>query len=137
MARSALFAMAIAVNAVNKEKVMITSWFVLGLGLISGFFARHFFVQWKRKKALAAEASLSPIFRTLKNLDAVGGSGFLLKRNELGLFLDPTNSFPMRRQLADALKVSEAVLVDEMSSYMRAGGTEFACLALIDMYLAD
>ena len=130
-----MYAPVIAGSVANKEYLMISSWFVLGLGLISGFLARHFFVQWKRKKAL--EASLSPIRRTLKSLDAVGGSGFLLKRNELGLFLDLANSFTMRKQLADALNVSEAVLVDDMQSHMRAGGTEFACLGLIDFYLGD
>lgn len=106
-------------------------------GIISGALVGGIAIATRKKPSQPLEKNITPIRRTLRNLDAVGGSGFLMPKAHMANFLNTETPWSFRRDLAHALGVSEADLVNEMTSFMREGGTVFACLALIDMYLAD
>lgn len=103
-------------------------------GVISGVAGRYAYQQLMKNKQ-SRKKTVSSIRRTLQDLDAVGGSGFLMPKDQMKQFMDIESPSSFRRDLAKALQVSEPDLLLEMVDFLEAGGSVFACLAMIDMYL--
>lgn len=109
--------------------------FVFIAGVISGAVVGCYAYQQGKKNKQARKKPVSPIRQTLQDLDAVGGSGFLMPKTQMKQFMDIESPSSFRRDLAKALQVSEPDLLREMVDFLEGGGSVFACLAIIDMYL--
>lgn len=103
-------------------------------GIISGVAVRYAYERLMKNKQSRKQPA-SPIRQTLQELDAVGGSGVLMSKAQMTQFMDIESPSTFRRDLAIALQVSEPDLLREFTDFREAGGSVFACLAMIDMYL--
>jgi len=101
---------------------------------------KHLSGQFGRKEIelnLAAMTQEQRIADTLRNVDRCNGSGMTVSREEAFRMLEIQTPNETRKQLATATGVSEDSLVTVMRNHLTAGGTIYACLGLVDIYLGD